>query len=60
VATKKKEAKEMTFVVCPFCKCGRASQTKPNIVACPSCGLKFRLVKIKNKIGEVKKKHEVS
>ena len=40
----------MTFVVCPFCRSGRAVQLKPRIIACPNCGLRFRLVKIKEVI----------
>ena len=48
----------MTWLVCIVCHNGRAQQIG-KLIVCPE-GHKFRLVKIKNKIGEVKKKHEVS
>ena len=43
-----------SFVVCPKCRDGFAQQVGKFIV-CRACGSRFRLVKIKNKIKEMKK-----
>jgi len=44
-----------SFVVCPECHNGFAQQIG-KLIVCRDCGSKFRLVKIKNKNREVKKK----